>query len=164
MVILPLCSPPIRSHLECCVQLWGTQSKKDVKLLECVQKRVKKDYWKDGTPIKRVRDLGLFSLDKSLYCDLSVLKVCLQEREGKTFQQSFCDRTKQNGIKPKEGQFRVYIRNKFFTKTVVKAKERVTQRSSRCAMPGYIQGQIGQGSEKPQPVEDIPDFSGWRLD
>lgn len=64
VVILPLCSAPMRSHLDCCVQLWGTQSKKDVKLLECVQKRVKKDDWKDGTPIKRVRDLGLFSLDK----------------------------------------------------------------------------------------------------
>ncbi|TRZ25640.1 hypothetical protein HGM15179_001451 [Zosterops borbonicus] len=38
-VMLPLCSIPVRSHLEYCDQLWGLQDKKDVDLLEQVQKR-----------------------------------------------------------------------------------------------------------------------------
>jgi len=33
--------------------------------------------------------------------------------------------------------------------------EQVFQRGGRCPIPGNIQGQVGQGSEKPDLVEDI---------
>jgi len=33
-VILPLCSTHVRPHLESCIQLWSTQHKKDMDLLE----------------------------------------------------------------------------------------------------------------------------------
>ncbi|KAJ7412093.1 hypothetical protein BTVI_47665 [Pitangus sulphuratus] len=37
-VILLLCSALLRSHLECCIQLWGPQHEKDMELLEQVQR------------------------------------------------------------------------------------------------------------------------------
>ena len=37
-----------------------------------------------------------------------------------------------------------------------KTLEQVAQRGGRCPMAGNVQGQVGQGSEQPDLVEDVP--------
>ena len=78
-MIVPLCSAFVRPHLEYFIQVWGPQCRRDVELLQCVQRRDTKIirvldhlFYED-----RLRELCLFSMEQVLgrpHCGLSVPK------------------------------------------------------------------------------------------
>ncbi|KAJ7401995.1 hypothetical protein BTVI_90427 [Pitangus sulphuratus] len=117
----PLLSPR-EAYLECCVQFWFPQYKRDMELLERIQSKVTKMFKGLGYLFyeERLRELGLFSLEETeLRGDLidvcKYLKGGSQEDGSRPFLMVPSKRTRGNGQQLRHRKFHLSMGQNFFT-------------------------------------------------
>ncbi|GAB0175482.1 hypothetical protein GRJ2_000013400 [Grus japonensis] len=140
--ILTLYSTLVRPHLEYCVQLWGSQYKTDMELLERVQRKATKmirglEHLCYGDRLSWDCSAGEKKALGKTYCGLPVPKGAYRKAGEGLFTRAWSDRTRGNGLKLKEGRFRLDMRKKFFPVRVVRPWHKLPREA--VAAPGSLE-------------------------
>jgi len=111
---------------------------------------------------ERLRELGMFSLEKrrlwrDLFAAFQHLKGAYKKDADKLFRGACSDRTRGNGLKLKEGRFRLDLRKKFFAMRVVRNHLRFPREVVNVPSPELFKATLDGGSEQPGLVEGVSD-------
>ena len=109
-VILPLYSALVRPHLEYYIQMCSPQYRRDMDLLECIQRTTKMIQGMEYLSYEdRLRELGLFNLEKKrpqgdLIASFQYLEGGYKKRRGHTLKQHLLWKDKRKWFQTKKGE------------------------------------------------------------
>ena len=133
-----------------CVEFWAPHFEKDVKVVECIQRRATKLVKElEATSYEELlRTLGLSILNKrrlrgNLIILYSLLRRGSGERCAELFSLASRDRIHGNGSKLRQGRFRLDIRKLFFTEQVVKHWNRLAREAVNAPSLSMLKRHLG---------------------